>query len=892
MKKSTFWKLGITATMLFGLSACDDTVSSGDNENNGKNTNLSSSSEYDFGGKSSAKETKSSNSNVPVDCDSVSTSLAAPTNLNIVKNSDSTWILLWDYTASDDRPEEVFIVQSLNMSDDTPKWKNIDSTDTGVTMYNLKGSKKAGKYYRIAAKDRCGISKASGMVQASASGAGSTSVDANLSVPANLALEALGNDQWRLSWTYEENANRPENGFKVQYLNISSDSPKWKDAGTTNKGVRVFKIEGSDKRGYMYHVAAIDANGKSEYSAEITVPKEGLGSTGSETEVTIAVPTDLKFDSIGQNKWRLSWKHEDKKERPENGFNLQVLDLNNLKKWANLDSTKKGVRYYTIDNSNKKFDDSFIRIAARDSLDNNKPATYSEEILIPSYIDYSTVNAQKTHPAPTNLKLDTLGFGQYQLSWDYDDYTDNGFFLQSLDPKTEGAKWTDEQITIEKGVHLVILDGAGDAGGKLFRVAAYIGAEKKETSLYSTAIAIPQVASDGTVNTATVTSPLNAPTNLTVIDMGQNKYKLTWSYTNSAARPENGFKIQKLIGKPLAWSDKDALETSKNVYFYVVQVKENEEETHYRVAAKDDSGESDYTEDVVIPAYMENPPQNGCIGEYAVPTNLKAERVAPSAWRLIWEHARNKDCLEEGFVVQQLDASIAGSKIWEDLDSTDEYTHYYNLEGIENLNKYYRVAAKRGSQRTAFSSDVQITRLVNYSADVPFKAPTAKARVYYYFDETAKSKGTYPHIFYFQAVVEEGFPNHSIVYYKNTANLEYQFRWNGETENEWEKVAITDATGNKQNEYSTTAIRKDIRGDLCYTYAQVRIIWTVEDGVKDTTDWSVPVGPLYNTFEYLPAPAITDDCDKLFPDEKDKLSAEYKECLYYQPLDYRPCQEN
>ena len=31
MKKSTFWKLGLTAALLFGLSACSDTTSS-DNE--------------------------------------------------------------------------------------------------------------------------------------------------------------------------------------------------------------------------------------------------------------------------------------------------------------------------------------------------------------------------------------------------------------------------------------------------------------------------------------------------------------------------------------------------------------------------------------------------------------------------------------------------------------------------------------------------------------------------------------------------------------------------------------------------------------------------------------------------------------------------------------------
>ena len=156
MKKFNFWTLGITAACLCGLTACSDTVSSDDEyEQDGKKTTKqSSSSNEESDGKSSEKEIESSSSRAVVgSCDSLTVSLAAPTDLNIVKSSDSTWILLWTYSANDDRPEDVFIIQSLNMSDSIPKWKTIDSTMTDVTMYNLKGKKKAGKYYRVSAKD-------------------------------------------------------------------------------------------------------------------------------------------------------------------------------------------------------------------------------------------------------------------------------------------------------------------------------------------------------------------------------------------------------------------------------------------------------------------------------------------------------------------------------------------------------------------------------------------------------------------------------------------------------------------------------------------------------------------------------------------------------------------
>jgi hypothetical protein len=745
MKKSSFWKLGITAAMLFGLSACNDTVSSSDDEekDSKKTTELSSSSNDDDHVKSSGKEIKSSASKV-IGCDSMTVSLAAPSDLNIVKNSDSTWILLWNYTSNELRPEEVFIIQSLNMSDSIPKWKTIDSTTTGVTMYNLKGSKKAGKYYRIAAKDYCSTSGFTSMVQASSTGAGSTSVDASLAVPSNLALEALGNDQWRLSWSYEENANRPENGFKVQYLNISSDSPKWKDAGTTNKGVRVFKIEGSDKRGYMYHVAAIDANGKSEYSSEITVPKEGLGSTGTENEVTISAPTDLKLDSIGPNKWRLSWKHNNKTERPENGFSLQRLDMNNLPTWANLGESKRGVHYYIIDNNDSSFNDNFIRVAAKDSLDNNKPAAYSEEILIPSFLDYSTGSAKKIIAAPTGLKLDTLGFGSFQLSWEYDDYADNGFILQTLDPQNTQNGWenrTQPEYTIVKGVHLVVIDGTGDAGGKLFRVAALIGSAKEDTSLFSSAISIPQIFSDGTVN-------------------------------------------------------------------------------------------------------------NGVMTTLAAPSNLKAERIAPSVWRLAWDYSKKSKEAKVGFLIQHL--NNPNSEQWTELATTEEDVHYYNLEGLEYLDQYFRVAAFTDDDTTEFSSDIQVLRSTPYAADYPFTAPIVKARIFYDgvdgLDQTP---------YEFMTIATDSLPNHAIVNSKYTAELKYQFRWNNEGSAKWTSVDIIETKN-----FSTTASRDfETTDELCHSYASVRIVWKDIYDNQDSTDWTIPVGPLYNQYEYKSYTGSARPCD-------------------------------
>ena len=204
--------------------------------------------------------------------------------------------------------------------------------------------------------------------------------------------------------------------------------------------------------------------------------------------------------------------------------------------------------------------------------------------------------------------------------------------------------------------------------------------------------------------------------------------------------------------------------------------------------------------------------------------------------------------------------------------------------------------------------------MIAYSADVPFKAPQAKARVYQsfyafnYYDYTNNKVvanrftnwpkrctdaeiATEPEnckekdIFEFQTVVVDSFPNHAIVY-KNTKKLEYQFRWDGETEGMWRTVTITD---DAPDGYSTTATV--IPYDLCQSYSQVRTIWEDNEAI-DTTEWSKPVGPVYNSFEYLKLDVDEENCDDLYDqnsDDPDEV-AKYKECKNKpKPYDGTPC---
>lgn len=215
MKKITLWTLGISAAFFCGITACSDTSSSLEDTIISDDDSLSSSSGGKDGKSSSGTKTTSSSSRDSVACKAVTDELTSPTDLNVVKNGDNRWILLWNYEQNDSRPESGFVIEVLNMSDETPKWKTLDSTSADVTMFNLVGESKASKYYRILAIDDCGSSKPTDMIQVSTAGSGSTTASAELAIPTDLKLDTLGNNQWQLSWSYTNNSNRPEKRIPV-----------------------------------------------------------------------------------------------------------------------------------------------------------------------------------------------------------------------------------------------------------------------------------------------------------------------------------------------------------------------------------------------------------------------------------------------------------------------------------------------------------------------------------------------------------------------------------------------------------------------------------------------------------------------------------------------------
>ena len=125
------WKLSLATAFLFALGACSSSSSSAAEDDD---------TEYSSSAKGESNGGKSSSSTSSAACKSLTEkTLATPSNLQVIKNGENKWVLIWDYSANDDRPETGFVVESLDMSDSLPKWKSVGSTNAAVVMYNLEG---------------------------------------------------------------------------------------------------------------------------------------------------------------------------------------------------------------------------------------------------------------------------------------------------------------------------------------------------------------------------------------------------------------------------------------------------------------------------------------------------------------------------------------------------------------------------------------------------------------------------------------------------------------------------------------------------------------------------------------------------------------------------------
>ena len=795
MNKPLFWKLGLSAILALGLSACSSSSSS------------SADDDEDIGYSSTEKDSgKSSSSKKSASCKSVTANLAVPTNLEVVKNGDNKWVLIWDYSANDERPETGFVIESLDMSDSLPNWKKVGTTNEAVVMYNLSGESKAGKYYRVSAMDDCGVSKATDMVEVTATGANSTT-SADLAVPTNLKLENVGDNMWQLSWSYTNNENRPEQGFKLQSLNLDDKSPKWTDDGSTNKGVHVVKIDGNKKGGLLFHVAAKDNNGVSEYSEEITIPRVvDSTSTSTNNSMDLAVPTDLKLDSIGVNKYKLSWSYTDNTNRPENGFKLQSLNLNDkTPKWAVMDSTNKGVNMIVVDAT--KNGGKYIRVAAKDS---KGTSAYSSEILVP-VPDTTKVAGQEIDLAvPVNLTLNSLGNNEYLLSWSYTDADKRPakeFVMQKL-YLANGKSWENVKATINKDVLFYKLDA--DTVDYFIRIAAK---DDKGLSAYSNVVQVPKKGAGADIK--------NPPTNLAISRIAPSVWELSWNYENNVENANRKFIIQSSKLKDFKWVD-IGQKLDGNVRNYYIQGRDKIE-TYYRMAVINDGDTSAFTEAIQLTPEI---PYRDYMALNVPEMTSRFTMVFTTLFEADQDTSTKEDrTFTEGIATYTIMNNLISKYIFE-----SEYTKdvHYEARWFTSLEKFNYYKGTCDGMKKSDKCDSCF-----WEESFPYEEPSISKRISWGDASDEKlSKNIYD-----SCATETGYEkaNHFKLYDPNT------------DPDEW--ATIMNA------EYDMHFCVQDYARKICEYYVQLRIVWT---DINDETDWSEWSKP-FNVREINGAKAFCED---------------------------------
>ena len=274
MKKLTFWKFSTTVAFLFSLSACSNS-SAPDELDDESSTTTPTSASSTKSSSSGATKTKSSASNAnQAACDALKEVLAAPSGFSIEKVTDSSWTLTWEYTRNDNRPEEGFEIQVLDMDADSPEWEHEGNSNADVTIYKLEGAKKAGKYYRVAAFDKCATSKESNRMQIKSNGYGDAETTTpKTDIPTDVAIVRVAPSVWELSWKYSETNDDPNRKFVIQSSKLKDF--KWTGLKSAIDGnVRHYYIQGRDKIETYYRMAVVNSGDTSAFTEAVQLTPE------------------------------------------------------------------------------------------------------------------------------------------------------------------------------------------------------------------------------------------------------------------------------------------------------------------------------------------------------------------------------------------------------------------------------------------------------------------------------------------------------------------------------------------------------------------------------------------------------------------------------------------
>ena len=520
LKRFSFMLMGsaVLSTALL-LGACGDSSSSSgtneDDELGEVQVKAKSSSSSKKKTSSSSSDTSAKDAEDPSDLKESKT-LEAPSNVTLSRLAPSVWELSFSYEGKD---AESFVVQRY--APGNKSWEEYDKIDAEMTHFLIDGAKNGGYYYRLAAKNEetrsaytkevfvsdeaeyadgikltpptakpnvseenvleivltgnypsKAITKSIYNKDSKGKTVGSVSYEARFVTGTEKTVDTVkvSVDQSSISKTFnsvEEQCNAYAQ-IRVVWTdkNGESDYGEWSDPMGTKAGTNTNLID-EDKR----------CEAKASSGDEGGEGGEGSGSESSEkSKVAFAVPSNLMVKNQDAGTWMLEWSYKPVEARPEKGFVIQKLDLENSK-WEDFDTTGAGVYRAMITGLTDPY--NYFRVAA---FDDDGMSEFSTDVLVS--VSEADVEVTVVNP-PANLAIARIAPSVWELSWQYDiasDNPDRKFIIQSS--KLKDFEWTDVETDIEGDVRYYRIQGR-DKIETYYRMAVI---DKEDTSAFTEAV--------------------------------------------------------------------------------------------------------------------------------------------------------------------------------------------------------------------------------------------------------------------------------------------------------------------------------------------------------------------------------------------------------------------
>lgn len=468
---------------------------------------------------------------------------------------------------------------------------------------------------------------------------------------------------------------------------------------------------------------------------------------------SLDAPTGVKVERLAPSIWDLSFEYSGEDAEK---FVVQRI-APGAKSWEEFDELDAELKHVLIDGAdNGGF---YYRIAAKND---DARSAYTQEVFVSEEIDYVdgiSLDAPTAKPTVSEENiLELVLTGNYPgkkitkstYNKDSDGKTVGGVyyearFVTGTEKQVDTVKVSSEQLSISNEfesvedqcnayaqIRVVWTDknGVSDYG----EWSDPMGTKAGTNSMLIDDDKICEGKGDeGGSSSDEDLAVFSIPANLIVKAQGTGVWMLEWTYKPVVDRPEKGFNVQKLDLENSKWVD--FTQTGTGVYRAKIEGL-TDQYNYFRVAAFDDDGSSEYSTDVLVTLTEEE-------AEQVVvnpPSGLAIARIAPSVWELSWSYDIASDNDERTFIIQ---SSKLKDFEWTDVDLIDGNVRYYNIQGRDKIETYYRMAVIDKGDTSAFTEAVQLTPDVAYRDYMSPVTPVASSKlVLYYVEDYEVDKDT------------------------------------------------------------------------------------------------------------------------------------------------------